>query len=210
MSQDELPPTSVDQAVSETVRGFAAGRRLMNRYTLRKLLGRGGMGVVWLANDEQLQREVALKFLPEALLHDPVAIDELKRETRKSLELTHHHIVRIHDFIQDTEWVGISMEYVDAGTLSSRRLEKPQRILEAVDLQLWMRQLCDALSYAHEKIKLVHRDLKPSNLMLNSRGELKLADFGIARKHQRHAQSGDHAESKQRHDGLYEPSADGR
>ncbi|MBI4024970.1 MAG: SUMF1/EgtB/PvdO family nonheme iron enzyme [Verrucomicrobia bacterium] len=170
-----------DAGMGATVRSFLVGQKLLNRYTLNKMLGHGGMGVVWLAHDEELDREVALKFLPEALRHDKDAIDGLKRETRKSLALTHHHIVRIHDFVVDEEWAGISMEYVDGETLSSLRLKKTSLVFEPVELKLWLWQLCDALNYAHEKAKLVHRDLKPSNLMVNSRGDLKLADFGIAR-----------------------------
>jgi serine/threonine protein kinase len=81
-----------------TLRGFNAGQRLFDRYTLKEILGRGGMGIVWRAFDEQLERDVALKFLPELLVLDKAAMDELKRETKRSLELTHHHIVRIYDF----------------------------------------------------------------------------------------------------------------
>ena len=76
-----------------TLREFVSGQKLFNRYRLIKTLGRGGMGVVWLAFDEQLERDVALKFLPELLVLDKAAMDELKRETKRSLELTHHHIV---------------------------------------------------------------------------------------------------------------------
>ncbi|MBI4028076.1 MAG: tetratricopeptide repeat protein [Verrucomicrobia bacterium] len=170
-----------DMDLGPMVRSLAVGQRILTRYRLEKLLGRGGMAVVWLAHDEHLDRKVALKFLPETLLHDPVAIDDLKRETRKSLELTHHHIVRIYDFIESSEYVAISMEAVNGGTLATRRLQRPHRVFEIEEIKAWIVQLCDALSYAHEKIKLVHRDLKPSNLMVNSKGELKLADFGIAR-----------------------------
>jgi len=85
-----------------TVRGFSAGQKLFDRYTLKEILGRGGMGMVWRAFDEQLERDVALKFLPELLVLDKAAMDELKREAKRSLELTHHYIVRIYDFEKDS------------------------------------------------------------------------------------------------------------
>ena len=84
-----------------TIKGFSPGQKVFTRYTLRKILGRGGMGVVWLARDEELEREVALKFLPEVVAMDKQSINERKRETRRSLELTHPHIIRIYDFVQD-------------------------------------------------------------------------------------------------------------
>ena len=167
--------------LGQTIRGFRAGQKVFRRYTLARILGRGGMGVVWLARDEELERDVALKFLPDLVVHDLAVLDELKRETRRSLQLTHHHIVRIHDFVQDAESACISMEYIDGPTLSALRVEQPNRVFEAEVLLPWVQQICGALEYAHHHAKIVHRDIKPANLMLNSRGELKVADFGIAR-----------------------------
>ncbi|HPA18927.1 MAG TPA: protein kinase [Verrucomicrobiae bacterium] len=164
-----------------TVRGFAPRHRIFNRYILQRLLGSGGMGVVWLAQDEQLGRSVALKFLNDSLFQDPTALDELKRETRKCLELTHHNIVRVYDFIQDKDWAAISMEFVDGDTLRNLQSNKANGVYEPLELEKWIWQLTDALEYAHNTAKLVHRDLKPANLILNRRGDLKIADFGIAR-----------------------------
>jgi serine/threonine protein kinase len=164
-----------------TIRGFSAGQKVFRRYSLVRILGRGGMGVVWLARDEQLEREVALKFLPELVLHDRALLDNLKAETRRSLELTHRHIVRIYDFVQDQEAACISMEYIDGDTLSHSRARRPNLVFEVADLQRYVAELCEALDYAHSRAKIVHRDIKPSNLMLNSRDEMKVADFGIAR-----------------------------
>jgi hypothetical protein len=170
-----------DLDVGQTIRGFAANDKLFQRYVLHSILGRGGMGIVWRAFDEQLERDVALKFLPEVLMLDRAAMDELKRETKRSLELTHHHIVRIYDFAQDNRTACISMEYVDGQTLSALRVERANKIFEVDELRPLVEHACDALEYAHVKARIVHRDLKPSNLMLNSRGELKVTDFGIAR-----------------------------
>jgi serine/threonine protein kinase len=164
-----------------TVRGFRTGQKVFRRYSLVRILGRGGMGVVWLARDDELEREVALKFLPELVLHDPALLDNLKAETRRSLELTHRHIVRIYDFVQDREAACISMEYIDGDTLSLMRARKPNLVFDAAELQRYLAELCEALDYAHQRAKIVHRDIKPSNLMVNSRGEMKVTDFGIAR-----------------------------
>ncbi len=164
-----------------TQREFAIGQRLFGRYTLVDILGQGGMGVVWLARDEELERDVALKFLPQPLVHDGALLNDLKRETRRSLELTHKNIVRIYDFEHDERMACISMEYVDGETLSNLRGEKEQKVFEPSELAPVIAQLCEALDYAHNYARVIHRDLKPANLMVNRRGELKVSDFGIAR-----------------------------
>src|SRR5438094_3003681 len=162
-----------------TLREFGSGQKLFGRYTLIKILGRGGMGIVWLARDEELEREVALKFLPDLVVHNRALLSELKRETKRSLELTHKNIVRIYDFVNDDRSACISMEYVDGDTLSNLRAEKERRVFEPDEIALWTAQLCDALDYAHNHARIVHRDLKPANLMVNQRGDLKVSDFGI-------------------------------
>jgi serine/threonine protein kinase len=167
--------------VGVTVRGFSAGQKVFRRYSLVRILGRGGMGVVWLARDDELEREVALKFLPELVLHDRGLLDNLKAETRRSLELTHRHIVRIYDFVQDQNAACISMEYIDGDTLSQLRARKPNLVFAPAELRRYVAELCEALEYAHTRARIVHRDIKPSNLMVNSRDEMKVADFGIAR-----------------------------
>src|SRR5947207_2150684 len=148
---------------------------------LIKILGRGGVGIVWLARDEELEREVALKFLPDVIIHDRAVLNELKRETRRSLELTHKNIVRIHDFVHDERSACISMEYIDGETLSNLRAEKEQKVFEPNQIAGWTSQLCNALDYAHNHAKIIHRDLKPANPMVNKKGDLKVSDFGIAR-----------------------------
>ena len=164
-----------------TSREFSGGQKVFGRYTLVKVLGRGGMGIVWLARDEELERDVALKFLPDLMVHDRAAFDQLRRETKRCLELTHPHIVRIHDFVHDERSGGISMEYIDGETLSNLRAEKERRVFEPDEIAIWMSQLCDALDYAHTRANVIHCDLKPANLMVNQRGNLKISDFGIAR-----------------------------
>ena len=169
-----------DGEFGQTARGVVGGTRLFDRFTLQKVLGRGGMGIVWLARDERLDRLVALKLVPESVCFDPSAQEDLKRETRKSLMLTHANIVRIFDFIEDGQTAAISMEYVDGSTLSSLRVKKPAKCFEISEISNWAGALCEALTYAHDTAAVIHRDLKPANLMINSRSELKVTDFGIA------------------------------
>jgi hypothetical protein len=177
----ELTPVPDDLDFGVTVRGLVVSQKVFGRYSLKHVLGRGGMGVVWLAMDERLEREVALKFLPEIVNFDAAALDDLKRETRRCLDLTHPNIIRIYDFVKDPQAAAISMEYIDGKTLQSLRIEKEKRMFEVNEIRDWVAQACNALHYAHQDVKVVHRDLKPANLMITSRGQLKIADFGIAR-----------------------------
>src|SRR6266478_3901682 len=165
----------------ETALGATGGQTVFGRYKLVKVLGRGGMGIVWLARDEELERDVALKFLPDLMIQDRAVFDQLKRETKRCLGLTHPDIVRIHDFVHDERSGCISMEYIDGETLSNLRAEKEQRVFQPDEIAPWISQLCDALDYAHTRANIIHCDLKPANLMVNQRGNLKISDFGIAR-----------------------------
>ena len=171
----------VDLDFGRTIRDLVTGQRLFDRYKLNEILGRGGMGVVWRAFDEQLERDVALKFLPEMVAFDEQAVADLKRETKKSQELRHHHIVQVYDFVSDKRSACISMEWVDGPTLSAIKARKEGGCLDVNEIKNWVEQLCEALAYAHHRARVVHRDLKPANLMINSKGELKVTDFGIAR-----------------------------
>ena len=156
------------------------GGLVFGRYRLARELGRGGFGVVWLARDEELGLEVALKFLPDLVSRDAEAVDDLKREIRRGLRLSHPGIVRVHNFIRDEQMAAISMDFVDGITLRQRKLESPGRCVDTEQLVPLVGQLCDVLSYVHEVAKLVHRDIKPGNLMVSTWGEVKVADFGIA------------------------------
>jgi hypothetical protein len=118
---DDSPTRRDDPDDQPTVRGLAAGRAVFGRYQLEAIAGRGGMGVVWRARDEELERVVALKFLPEAVAADHEAIRDLMRETRRCLDLTHPNVVRMHDLVQDDRMAAISMEYVDGESLAKRK-----------------------------------------------------------------------------------------
>ncbi len=159
---------------------LGTGSLLAGRYLISRMLGRGGWGEVWLARDEQLDEEVALKRLPPEMAGDAQSISELKRETQKTRRLTHPNIIRIHDLIIPPDGQPfIAMEYVEGTDLATVRSRKENNLIRWQELQPLMVQLCEALDFAHRQ-KVVHRDIKPSNLMLDTRGNLKLADFGIA------------------------------
>jgi len=180
-SSTTLPVNNLDLEMNATIRGFRIGQKVFGRYSLERILGRGGMGVVWLAQDEDLKAKIALKFLPEIIMSDRSAMEDLKQEVRRSRELTHSNIVRIHDFVKDDLTAAISMEYIVGDTLSNRKAEQEHRVFSTQQLRPWVEQICSALHYAHTKASIVHRDLKPANLMLDGDGEVKIADFGIAR-----------------------------
>ena len=150
------------------------------RYRLLRKLGQGGMGAVWLAVDENMGEQVALKFLPPEIQFDPSALDDMRKETARSRKLAHPNIIRIHDM---HEYPGeppfISMEYVNGTSLSGLKTTQAKRCFPWDFLKGVIQQLCEALEYAHDQ-RVVHRDLKPSNVMFDEQHRVKLADFGIA------------------------------
>src|SRR5688572_7980143 len=160
---------------------FAPGMKLFGRYILKRQIGQGGMGAVWLARDEKLDRIVALKFLSGEVLEHPVAVERLKRETKHSLSLTHPNIVRIYDFVQDEQHAAIAMEYVEGWSLWAMKVDRPNRCFTVEEIGPWIQQLCSAVDYAHNSVGIVHRDIKPPNLLIDQRGQLKVTDFGLAR-----------------------------
>ena len=157
------------------------GSVFANRYEIQKVLGKGGMGIVYLAHDQKLDEEVAIKVLRgEALKEDPSILDRFKLETKLSRKITHRNVLRTHDFAEADGVCFISMEYVEGDTLKDilkRRGAMP------LDVGLYMaKQMCRGLDAAHDK-GVVHRDVKPQNmLILPETGDLKIMDFGIARR----------------------------
>ncbi|MBI3881179.1 MAG: serine/threonine protein kinase [Verrucomicrobia bacterium] len=150
------------------------------RFLLKKSLGRGGMGMVWLALDTNLDSLVALKFIDGSSRWDEAARKNLRREARRCQKLSHPNIVRLHDLHEvEGQTPFLSMEYVEGPTFTFWQASQSGLVLPWETLSPLVGQLCDALGYAHNE-GIVHRDLKPSNLMLDARQRLKLADFGIS------------------------------
>jgi eukaryotic-like serine/threonine-protein kinase len=166
-------------AKTQTVPGreTAAGQSGPARYRTIKELGRGGMGIVYLAEDMVLQRQVAYKILPDAVREDPKALEAFLREARIAASLHHPNIVTIFDAGQAAETVYIAMEYVDGRSLQS--ILDAEHILPLSQALEFFLQACQSLIHAHRQ-QIVHRDVKPANIMVTSRGEVKLMDFGLA------------------------------
>jgi serine/threonine protein kinase len=148
------------------------------RYRVADLLGRGGMAVVYLARDDELDRPVAIKVLAGHLADDTIFRDRFVREARLAAGLSHPNIVQIYDAGEDDGNPYIVMEYVDGRSLADELdLDGPLDPGRVVDLGI---QVCAGLEHAHAS-GLVHRDIKPGNLLLGASGTVKIADFGIAR-----------------------------
>jgi serine/threonine protein kinase len=140
-------------------------------------LGRGGMGVVYKARQKSLNRLVALKLLAPERAHDPQFADRFEKEARALAALNHPNIVTIHDHGQSGGFYYLLMEYVDGVTLRQLLLKERMAAREALAI---VPQICDALQYAHDA-GIVHRDIKPENILLDRRGRVKVADFGLAK-----------------------------
>jgi len=142
-----------------------------------ELLGRGGMGWVYKARQTKLDRVVALKLLPPDRDGDPSFAERFQREARALARLNHPNIVAVFDFGQAGPYFYFVMEFVDGANL--RQLERARRLSPEEAFAI-VPKLCEALQYAHEE-GIVHRDVKPENILIDSRGRLKIADFGIAK-----------------------------
>ena len=153
------------------------GRILADRYELKELVGQGGMADVYLAYDDILKREVAVKILRSSLTGDPIYITRFHREARAAAALCHRNIVEIYDVGEEDDLYYIVMEYVRGQTLKELINKRGAlHYVEAVDI---MKQVVSATALAHS-MGIVHRDLKPQNILVTDSGIVKIADFGIA------------------------------
>lgn len=160
--------------------GSGGNPLLFRRYRVLRELGRGGMGVVVLAQDTALDIPVAVKLVPDVVVKDTESVMDLRKEVLRGMALMHTSIVRTHNFEKDEGGAGIVMEYVDGDSLSDLKMRQPSYCFDPEQILPWIEQLCSALDYAHREARIVHRDLKPRNLMLTKSGKLKIADFGTA------------------------------
>ncbi|HYN01932.1 MAG TPA: serine/threonine-protein kinase [Vicinamibacteria bacterium] len=176
-SSTPRPPRGSGPAGARPGERFAPGTVLGERYRIVGLLGRGGMGEVYRADDLKLDQPVALKFLPRALEGDSERLERLFSEVRMARQVSHPAVCRVWDIGEAEGQHFLSMEFVDGENLASllRRIGRlPQD--KALDI---VRQVAAGLAAAHEK-GVLHRDLKPANVMLDGQGKVRLTDFGLA------------------------------
>jgi len=153
------------------------GQRL-GHFRIVEKIGAGGMGEVYRAHDEQLDRDVAVKVLPASSFSDPTARARLLREARTASKLNHPHICTIHEVGESDSQAYIAMELVEGQPLSARLAQgalPPEQVLR------YGLQLADALAHAHER-GVVHRDLKSANVIVTPEGRAKVLDFGLAKR----------------------------
>jgi eukaryotic-like serine/threonine-protein kinase len=156
---------------------FLPGTLLLERYRIIALLGRGGMGEVYRADDLRLAQTVALKFLPPELSSDPERLARFHNEARLARQVSHPNVCRVYDIGDLDGQAFMSMEYIDGEDLGSllRRIGRLPKD-KAVEIA---RQMCAGLAAAHDR-GVLHRDLKPANVMIDGRGRARIADFGLA------------------------------
>ena len=155
----------------------ATERQLLDRYRILAQLGSGGMGVVYRARDEKLERDVAIKMLQPGLLTDQEGRERFRREARVLAKLNHSHIAAVYDVIESKGSDCIVMELVAGESLAAKLRAGPLPIAEATSIAA---QIAEALEEAHEQ-GIIHRDLKPGNVMITPKGQAKVLDFGLAK-----------------------------
>jgi serine/threonine protein kinase/formylglycine-generating enzyme required for sulfatase activity len=151
--------------------------RTIGRYEILREIGRGGMAVVLLARDPYMDRQVAIKVLPQQFTHDPTFLTRFQREAKVIASLEHPAIVPVYDFGEHGGAPFIVMRYMPGGSLADRLDKGPMSLKAAADL---LNQLAPALDEAHRH-RIVHRDMKPGNILFDQRGAPYLADFGIVK-----------------------------
>jgi hypothetical protein len=175
-----VPTASPPSSHSHRSGGFSPGTVLIERYRIVALLGRGGMGEVYRAEDLKLGNVVALKFLPASLQNDVAALAGFHAEVRNARQVSHPNVCRVYDIGEVNGQHFLTMEYIDGEDLASllRRIGRlpADKALETAH------QICAGLAAAHD-CGLLHRDLKPANIMLDGRGRVRITDFGLALSH---------------------------
>ena len=174
------PPSSVGRlhfSDALEVGAFTPGAMVGGRYRIIGLLGRGGMGEVYRADDLKLGQAVALKFLPSSVSQDPGLLARFHNEVRLARQVSHPNVCRVYDINEEAGRHFLSMEYVDGEDLASL-LKRIGHLPGDKALEV-ARQLCAGVAAAHEK-GVLHRDLKPANVMLDGRGRVRITDFGLA------------------------------
>ncbi|MBN1270630.1 MAG: protein kinase [Candidatus Aminicenantes bacterium] len=170
--------SDITKTVVSSAESLRKGTTLAGRYTIIEELGRGGMGVVYKAEDTKLKRTVALKFLPPELTHVPEVKARFIREAQAAAALDHPNICTVHEFDETEATTFISMAYVEGQSLRKKIESGPLGMEEAINIAT---QVAEGLQEAHKK-GIVHRDIKSGNILVTDNGQVKIMDFGLARK----------------------------
>ncbi len=156
---------------------LSKGSILAGKYRIIEPIGKGGMGVVYKAEDIKLERTIALKFLPAELTEDPEARERFVREAKAAAALSHPHICTVYEIGEEENQYFIAMECIEGQSLKQKIQKGPLDQGEALNIAL---QVAEAMEEAHKK-GIVHRDIKPGNIMLTDKGAAKVMDFGLAK-----------------------------
>ena len=159
---------------------LTAGQKLAGCYLLKSLKHASDITSIWLADDEVLGKEVALHFIPQTIRGDEKAMSELRHLAKRNRQLIHPNILRIYDFIEESDWSAISTDTVAGDCLADLRGKRSGGHFEVADVKPWLAQLCQTLDDAH-KIQLIHGDLSPEHLFVDNSGKLVATNFAIGR-----------------------------
>jgi hypothetical protein len=158
---------------------FKPGDKLAGCYTLKETLPPQGYCFVWLAHDEELNKDIVLHFVPDFVAADARAMSELKQEAKRNRQLIHPRIIRVHDLVEDQKWAAVSMDYIAGETLASLQQKREKSAYQPSDIASGIAELCQTIEDAH-RIDLFHRDLTPENIVATANG-IMVQKFGISR-----------------------------
>jgi serine/threonine protein kinase/tetratricopeptide (TPR) repeat protein len=177
LTQDGQPLSPLTKTLETPACVLSQGSLIAGKYRIIQEIGRGGMGIVYKAEDTSLDRKVAIKFLPEEMYQNPTARSRFIREAKAAAALDHPYICSIYEVGEAENRLFFAMEYVSGKTLRDRITEGPLPLKQALQIAT---EIVEALEIAHEK-GMIHRDIKPANIMLMEKGHAKILDFGLAK-----------------------------
>jgi serine/threonine-protein kinase len=177
LSPEPKDRISVIKTIEAPLHSLPKGSLFANKYRISGEIGRGGMGIVFKAEDTKLKRPVALKLLPFELLYSPEAKERFIREAQAAAALDHPNICTVYEVEEQDGQAYIAMAYIDGKSLKARIAQGPLKVDEALEIAV---QVAEGLEEAHRK-GIVHRDIKPANIMLTAKSQAKILDFGLAR-----------------------------
>ncbi len=168
---------SQTRTILRPIKEFRSGTELAGKYTIKEVVGRGGMGIVYKAEDTKLKRRVALKFLPPELIQDKEAKERFILEAQTAAALAHPNICTIHEINEQDGESFIAMEYIEGQNLRDKLHKDPLGVEEVLEIAI---QVTQGLDEAHKK-GIIHRDIKSANIMITEKNQAKIMDFGLAK-----------------------------